>query len=108
RDQRDLVQGRLGTGLDLVEREATGAELKGPIDKIGEKRAKTSANKTRANEIAVLCATTLSKVDSNATHIILDQAVPHAALALIGRGDDVRNPCAIFLGRVAGGSHKDE
>ncbi|HLX63137.1 MAG TPA: HEAT repeat domain-containing protein [Planctomycetota bacterium] len=108
RADRDLIQSRFGTNVALVEREATGADLKAPIDKLAEQRTPTSANKRRANEIAVNCAKTLAMVDASASHINLDQAVPYCTAALIGRGDDVRNPCAVFLGRVAGGSHKDE
>lgn len=108
RNDATMVQSRFGSSVVLLERESTGADLKTPIEKLGEGRAAASPYKKRANEVAVACATALSKVDANATQIRLDDAVPHAIKALVNRPDEVRNPSAIFLGRVEGGSHKDE
>ena len=107
RADREIMQSRFGSDIGLVELESNGNDLKMPIDKIAEKRSETSANKRKAHEISVLCASTLNLVDVNATHIKLNDAVEHAVKALIGRKDDVRNPCAVFLGRVEGGTMKD-
>ncbi len=107
RADHEIMQSRFGTSITLVERESTGNDLKTPIDKLAEQRTETSANKRKAHQTSVLCASTLAHVDVNATHIKLDDAVPHAVNAMIGRKDDVRNPCAVFLGRVQGGSMKD-
>ncbi len=107
RAQRELMQARFGSDVTLIERESTGNDLKTPVDKIADQRVATSANKRKAHEISVLCATTLTAVDANATNIKLNDAVEHAVKAMIGRKDDVRNPCAVFLGRVEGGAMKD-
>lgn len=108
RSDHDLIQARFGSSAVLVEREASGNELKTPIEKLGEGRAAASPYKKRADEVAVMCATALAKLDPHATLINLDQAVPYAIKALEKRKDDVRNPAAVFLGRVEGGSKKDE
>lgn len=107
RADREIMQSRFGSDIGLVEVESRGDELKVPIEKIAEKRSETSANKRKAHEISVLCANTLNVVDPNGTNIHLNDAVEHATKAMIGRKDDVRNPCAVFLGRVEGGTMKD-
>ena len=107
RSDRELVMSRFGSSAILFERESTGNDLKTPVEKLGEQRAATSPYKKRANEVSVMCANALTKIDVNATHIKLDDAAEHAVLALTNRPDEVRNPAAIFLGRIEGGSKKD-
>ncbi|MEI6232423.1 MAG: HEAT repeat domain-containing protein [Planctomycetota bacterium] len=107
RADREIIQSRFGSDIGLIELESTGNDLKDPIEKIAAKRSETSANKRKAHEMSVLCASTLNTINPNATQIKLNDAVEHAVKAMIGRKDDVRNPCAVFLGRVEGGAMKD-
>jgi CheY-like chemotaxis protein/tetratricopeptide (TPR) repeat protein len=104
---RQLVQSRLGAETLLVEREMSGDDLKAAAKKIEDKRAAESVNKRKAKELSEACAQRLAKVDPNGTHITLNDAVEACAHALINREDTVRNPAAIFLGRVTGGAKKE-
>jgi len=77
------------------------------IEAIVAKRATESVPKRKAHETAVACATALTTVDPRDTHLVLEDAVDHAINALVNRKDEVRNPAAVFLGNVEGGSKKD-
>ena len=105
RADRNAIGSRFSDPL-IVEREVTGNDLKTQVDAILAKRAAETVTKRKANEIAVACATALSKIDPRDTMLNLDDAVPHAINALVNRKDDVRIPAAIFLGRMEGGSKK--
>jgi len=105
---RTMTQARFGTEMVLVERTMQGNDLKVQVEKLGGQRAPEAAPKLHAHNIAVKCATALSKVEPRATHLVLVDAVPHCKAALINRKDDVRNPSAIFLGNVAGGNDKED
>ena len=107
RADRNAIGSRFSDPL-IVEREVTGNDLKTQVDAILAKRAAETVTKRKANEIAVACATALSKIDPRDTMLNLDDAVPHAINALVNRKDDVRIPSAIFLGRMEGGSKKAE
>jgi CheY-like chemotaxis protein len=107
RADRNAVLSRFGE-VSLVEREATGNDLKVMTEAILAKRAAEAVPKRKAHETSVACATALTMIDPRDSHILLNDAVPHAIKALVNRKDDVRNPCAIFLGRVEGGSAKTE
>jgi len=104
---RNVILSRFGE-LPLVEREAAGNDLKTAVEAVVAKRAAESVTKRKAHEVAVGCATALAKIDPRDTHLILDDAVEHAIAALVNRKDDVRNPAAIFLGRIEGGGKKAE
>lgn len=105
RADRNAIGSRFSDPL-IVEREATGNDLKTMADAILAKRAAETVTKRKAGEVAVACATALSKVDPRDTMLNLDDAVQHCINALVNRKDEVRNPAAIFLGRVEGGSKK--
>jgi CheY-like chemotaxis protein len=105
RADRNAIGSRFSDPL-IVEREVSGNDLKTMVDAILAKRPAETVTKRKANEIAVACATALTKVDPRDTMLNLDDAVPHAINALVNRKDDVRIPSAIFLGRVEGGSKK--
>jgi CheY-like chemotaxis protein len=90
----------------LVEREMNGAELKTATEAVLAKRAAESLPKRRAHETSVACATALSKIDPRQTYLVLEDAILNASDALVNRKDDVRIPCAVFLGRTEGGSKK--
>lgn len=104
---RQMVQSRLGADALLVEREMNGDDLKAAIEKVKEKRAVESVNKRKAKELSESCAQRLAKIDPQGTHINLNDAIEACAKALENRDDTVRNPSAIFLGRVQGGNLKD-
>lgn len=108
RKDRALIQSRFGTDVCLVEREMSGNDLKTAVGAIEAKRTAESASKRKAHEIAVACATALSRIDPRGTWLVLEDAVEHAIGALVNRKDEVRNPAAIFLGRMGGGSKKQE
>ena len=108
RKDRALIQSRFSTEMCLLEREMSGNDLKTAVEAVAAKRAAESATKRKAHEIAVACATALSRIDPRDTWLVLEDAVEHAIGALTNRKDEVRNPAAIFLGRVAGGSKKQE
>jgi len=108
RKDRTSIQSRFGTEACLVEREVSGNDLKTAVDAVAAKRAAESVPKRKADEVAVACATALSKVDPHGTWLLLGDAVKNSLDALFNRKDDVRNPAAIFLGRVEGGNLKQE
>ena len=108
RADQTVIKSRFGTDVPLVEREMSGNDLKAAVEAIAIKRANESVPKRKAHEIAVLCANALANVDPSDTHLLLEDAIPHAIGALTNRKDDVRNPAAVFLGRVQGGSKKTE
>jgi len=104
---RTAIQSRFSSDLLMVEREAADNGLKTMIEAIVAKRATESVPKRKAHETAVACATALTTVDPRDTHLVLEDAVDHAINALVNRKDEVRNPAAVFLGNVEGGSKKD-
>ncbi|HYG78044.1 MAG TPA: HEAT repeat domain-containing protein [Planctomycetota bacterium] len=104
---RTSIQSRFSSDLPLVEREADSNTTKTMVEAVIAKRATESVPKRKAHETAVACATALASVDPRDTHLVLEDAVSHCIDALVNRKDDVRNPAAIFLGRVEGGSKKD-
>ncbi|MBI3830740.1 MAG: hypothetical protein HY291_14560 [Planctomycetes bacterium] len=108
RAERTLTQARFGTDMVLVEREMKDNDLKTQVEKLEGMRAPEATPKRKAHEIAVKCATVLSKIDPRATLFTLNDAVPNCKGAMINRKDDVRNPAAIFLGNVGGGADKDD
>ncbi|HEY3320135.1 MAG TPA: HEAT repeat domain-containing protein [Planctomycetota bacterium] len=105
---RTLIQSRFGMDIPLVEREMAGNDLKVAVDGVLAKRAGEAAPKRKAREVAVACATALTKIDPRDTNIVLDDAVVACTKALFNRPDDVRNPAAVFLGRIEGGKEKKE
>jgi len=108
RVQRTATQARFGTEILLVEREMDGNDLKVAIEKLEAKRAPESVPKRHSHEIAVECANCLAGINPNATNLNLLDAVKDALSALTNRKDDLRNPCATFLGNVRGGNLKEE
>ncbi|MCY3018680.1 MAG: HEAT repeat domain-containing protein [Planctomycetota bacterium] len=105
---RTVVQSRFGAEMPLVEREMGGNDLKTAVEAVAAKRPAETVTKRKAHEVSVACATALAKVDPHGTQLVLDDAVDAAIAALVNRKDEVRNPCAIFLGGVEGGNKKAE
>jgi CheY-like chemotaxis protein len=105
---RVYIQSRFGADVNMVEREAAGNDLKTAVTVIADKRAPESTSKRDARNIAIACATALSKLDLRDTHILYADALPHALAALVNRPEEVRVPAAIFLGHAEGGARKAE
>jgi DNA-binding response OmpR family regulator len=76
RATRTASQARFGTEMLLVEREMQGEDLRAAINAVDRRRSSEAAPKRRAEQIAVTCATALSRVDPRATHLVLNDAVP--------------------------------
>jgi len=106
--ERNLIQSRFGTTAPLVEREMAGDDLKTAVEAVAAKRAQESVTKREAHRISRVCAEALAKVDCRDTYILFDDAVENAIEALTNRPDDVRVPCAVFLGHAEGGTKKDK
>lgn len=107
-DDRNATKARFGTEIPLVERGMKGNDLKGAIEKLESLRPAMAAPKRKAHEIAVNCATALSKLDLRCTNMKLADAVPHCVAAMKNRKDDVRDPAARFLGKAKGGEIRDK
>jgi CheY-like chemotaxis protein len=108
RANRAGIQARFGTEMALVEREMEGEDLRQGIQKVLDRRPAEAPPKRRAHEIAVACATALSRLEPAATNLALNDAVPNCYGALINRRDEVRIPAAAFLGQVRGGDMRDK
>ncbi len=105
---RTRTQARFGAEILLVEREMKGNDLKTAIENLEKLRPAMAVPKRQAFEIAVDCATALSKLDLRCTNIILADAVRPAVAALRNRKDEVRIPAAKFVGKAKGGNMKDK
>jgi hypothetical protein len=108
RDARTATQARFGTDVVLIERDMKGDDLKTAVENLEKKRPTEAVPKRKAHEIAVACSSALASIDPRATNISVVQAVPNAYEALVNRKDDVRIPCAVYLGKVRGGDAKDK
>ncbi|MFH0939668.1 MAG: HEAT repeat domain-containing protein [Planctomycetota bacterium] len=106
RNDRDLIKSRFGTEICLVEREAADNDLKTQIEAVAAKRVQESVPKRQAHEISAQCAQALTDLECTDSYIVVDDAVDNAIGALVNRPDDVRIPCATFLGNVEGGTKK--